>query len=321
VRSEGPRGMRRRNMGPPPALALVDSTDANPDANVFFEQRNGKVRMWKAEFLPSGGKERGPRLDPKKVGLARREELAKNLVEHEQFPNAMVNRMWGLFFGRGFVNPIDDFNDNNQAAHPELLDELAARFKHYNFDMKRLIRWITHSNAYHLSYVANKTNDKPEHETQFSRMIMKALSPEQLFESLMTSTRAEAAESAAKKKELRDKWLTSLIANFGDDEGNEVNFNGTIVQALMMMNGKEINDAISRDKKGTVALSMASSRNATTIVTELYLTALNRPPRPAERAGVMNKILLRRGFKDSPKAMYEDLFWALLNCNEFLLNH
>jgi hypothetical protein len=320
VRSEGPRGMRRR-MGPPAALLLTDDTEVNPDANVFFEQRNGKVRMHKAEFLPPEGKERGPRLDPNKKGLERRQELAKLLVEHEQFPKAMVNRMWGLFFGRGFVNPIDDFNDNNTAVHPELLNELAARFKHYNFDQKRLIRWITHSNAYHLSYVANKTNDKPEHETQFSRMIMKALSPEQLFESLMTATRAEQADSAAKKKELRDKWLTALIANFGDDEGNEVNFNGTIVQALMMMNGKEINDAITRDKKGSVAMAMASSRNPTAIITELYLTALGRPPRPAELRGVQAKMFLRAGFKDSPKAKYEDLFWALLNCNEFLLNH
>jgi hypothetical protein len=320
VRSEGPRNMRRR-MGPPPVLTLSDNESVNTDANVFFEMRNGKVRMWRAEFLPSEGKERGPRLDPKKKGLARREELAKFLTEHEMFPKAMVNRMWGLFFGRGFVNPIDDFNDNNQPSHPELLNELASRFKHYNYDLKKLIRWITHSNAYHLGYVANRTNDKPEHETQFSRMIMKSLSPEQLFESLMTATKAEQAESAAKKKELRDKWLTALIANFGDDEGNEVNFNGTIVQALMMMNGKEINDAISRPDKGSVALAMKKARTPASVITELYLTALNRPPRPAELRGVLNKISLRRGFKDSYKAQYEDLFWALLNCNEFLLNH
>ena len=306
-------------------------------------KRDGKVRLWRARFLPSGRQVRGPRLQPKKMGLARREKLAEYLVEHEMFPKAMVNRYWGLFLGRGFVNPIDDFNDKNQPSNPELLGTLAARFKRCNFDQKRLIRWITHSNAYHLSYVANKTNDKPEHETLFSRMIMKALSPEQLFESLMTATKAEQAESAAKKKELRDKWLTALIANL-DEEANEpgaspfcntivrpisiaddmrgaATCKGPLCQALMMMYGKEINDAISRDRKGAVALAMASSRNATNIITELYLTALNRPPRSAELGGVLTKGSLRRGFKDSPKAMYEDLLWALLNANEFLLNH
>ena len=44
--------------------------------------------------------------------------------------------------------------------------------------------------------------------------------------------------------------MQKLVRNFGDDEGNEVNFNGTIVQALLMMNGKEINDEIGVGKKG-----------------------------------------------------------------------
>jgi hypothetical protein len=321
VRRDPPPMRRNNRMMVRPDLTLEDDDSVNPDADVFFEQRNGKVKMWRAEFLPAPGKERGPRLDPAKKGLARREALAEFLVDHEMFPKALVNRMWGLFLGRGFVNPVDDFNDNNQASNPELLDELSSRFKHYNYDLKKLIRWITHSKAYHLSYVANPTNDKPEHEAQFSRMVMKSLSPEQLFESLMTATKAEVAETAATKKALRDRWLGTLITNFGDDEGNEVNFNGTIVQALMMMNGKDINDAIARPGKGTVALALASNRAPMVIVDRLYLAALNRKPKPHERAGVLNRIRLRAGFRDSAKAQYEDLFWALLNSNEFLLNH
>jgi hypothetical protein len=318
----GGNPMPRRMMGQPPALTLHDNEDINPDANVFFEQRNGKVRMWKAEFLPAGGKERGPRLDPKYKGVARREQLALYLVDHEMFPRAIVNRMWGLFLGRGFVNPTDDFNDNNKPTkeNGELLDEVAARFKHYNYDLKKLIRWITHSRAYHLSYVANPSNDKVEQEQLFSRMIMKAMTPEQLFESLMVATKAEAAENAKGKKALRDKWLGSLISNFGDDEGNEVNFNGTVVQALMMMNGQDINTAIARKDKGTVALAMRT-KGAGGVINELYLAALNRPPRASELRGIQAKMRLRGGFVDSLSAQYEDLFWALLNSNEFILNH
>src|SRR5262249_29488760 len=148
---------------------------------------------------------------------ARREQLARFVIDHDNFPRAVVNRMWGIFFGRGFVNPVDDFNENNQPSNPELLTELAGRLKHYNYDLKKLIRWICHSKAYNLSCVANKTNDKPEHEVLFSRMLLKSMSPEQLFESLMVATRAEAAESKAAKKDLKTRWLNSLISNFGDD--------------------------------------------------------------------------------------------------------
>jgi len=319
-----PPPMRRNNrMMVRPDLTLSDNENANPDANVFFEMRNGKVKMWKAEFLPAPGKERGTRLDATKKGLARREALADFLVDHEMFPKAIVNRMWGLFMGRGFVNPVDDFNDNNQASNPELLDELASRFKHYNYDFKKLIRWITHSRAYHLSHVANPTNDKPEHEALFSRMVMKSLSPEQLLESLLTATGAEAGDkgNVKQKADMRNRWLGSLISNFGDDEGNEVNFNGTIVQALMMMNGKDINDAIARPDQGTVAKAMKGVASKPAVIKKLYLAALNRPPRPAELNGVLYKINLRRGFKDSWTAQYEDLLWALVNSNEFLLNH
>jgi hypothetical protein len=305
-----------------PDLSLVDDVNVNPDATVFYEQRNGKMRMWVAEFLPPSGKERGPRMAAKLKGIARREALAQYIIDHDMFPTAQVNRVWGLFFGRGFVNPIDDFNDNNQPSHPELLKELADRFKHYNYDQKKLIRWITHSNAYHLSYVANKTNDKVEQETQFARMNMKAMSPEQLFESLMVATRADQAETKEAKAKLRADWLKGLITNFGDDEGNEITFNGTIVQALMMMNGKEINAAIARKDKGTVALAVRKG-SVPVVINDLYMAALNRPPRPTEVKQILAKIHLRavRAGKDTPAAAYEDLFWALLNSNEFILNH
>src|SRR5262249_50406662 len=75
VRREG-APVARRGM-PPGSLALSDDDSVNPDATVYYEQRNGKVRMWKAEFLPPTGKERGAKLTPKTKGLARREELAR----------------------------------------------------------------------------------------------------------------------------------------------------------------------------------------------------------------------------------------------------
>jgi hypothetical protein len=317
-------------------LTLRDDENVAKDAFVYYEKRNGVILTAPAEFLPPGDEERGAQLPPRTRGMQRREMLAQFVVEHPQFPKAIVNRMWGVFFGRGFVNPIDDFNDQNQPSNPELLDELAARFKHYNYDFKRLIRWICNSNPYNLSCVANRTNDKPEQEALFSRMIMKAMSPEQLFESLLVAAKLEAGESKTGKKDLKDKWLGTLISNFGDDEGNEVNFNGTVVQALLMMNGKDINDAIARKDKGTVALAIAYGSRVRGAPAEregaairyMYLTALNREPTKREMAAILPQFALsnrnpqlRMNDLRNPNRRYEDLFWALLNSNEFILNH
>lgn len=310
-------------------LSLKDDENVVKNAFVFFEKRNGVILTARAEFLPGGEEKHGAQLPAGTAGVQRREKLADFVIDHPQFPKAIVNRMWGVFFGRGFVNPIDDFNDQNQPSNPELLDEVSARFKHYNYDFKKLIRWICNSNPYNLSCVANKTNDKPEHEALFSRMIMKAMSPEQLFESLMVATKAEVAESKTAKKDLKQQWLGTLISNFGDDEGNEVNFNGTIVQALLMMNGKDINEAIARKDKGTVALAVEAgtrARSEKVAIHYMFLCALNREPTKKELDAILPQFaLLKRNVWandiKNPNRRYEDLFWALLNSNEFILNH
>jgi hypothetical protein len=306
-------------------LTLRDNANLARSGLVYYEKRNGVILTARPEFLPNGDEKHGAQLPADMQGVQRREKLAEFILDHPQFPKAIVNRMWGVFFGRGFVNPIDDFNDQNQPSNPELLDEVAARFKHYNYDCKKLIRWICNSNPYNLSCVANRTNDKTEQEALFSRMIMKAMSPEQLFESLMVATKAEAAESKTGKKALKDRWLNTLINNFGDDEGNEVNFNGTVVQALMMMNGRDINDAIARKDKGAVALAIRN-RTEKAAINELFLTALNRLPTDKEAATIARQFRLRDpslNLNDyrNPNRRYEDLFWALLNSNEFILNH
>jgi hypothetical protein len=236
--------------------------------------------------------------------------------------------MWGQFFGRGFTKVVDDFGEHNPVSHPELLDKLAADFIKYKYRPRDLIRWICNSEAYGLSSAANETNEKEDAEPFFSRMLLKAMSPEQLFESLMVATRAAVAETRASKEKLRQEWMGKLIVNFGDDEGNEATFNGTVVQALLLMNGPDINKAIADVNKGTVAMVL-KKRGVTprSAMLDLYMASLNRPPTAEEYARILSpamvrlpRMINRLDFKYYT-ALYQDLFWALLNCNEFILNH
>lgn len=341
-------------------LGLEDDSDVNPKGSIWFDNtRKAVVGIAKAEFLEKDAKGNKQRLrpDPK---LTRREQLAKYITKSDYFPKAYVNRMWGHFFGRGFTNPgpVDDFGEHNPITHPmlpndlvaklmklsgpipeelakevkkldedkdhdHLVDYLAKEFKKYGNNPRDLIRWICNSEAYNLSSVANKTNEKADTEPFFSRMLLKAMSPEQLFESLMTATQAEQAETKDAKKNLRENWMKNLIVNFGDDEGNEVTFNGTVVQALILMNGKEINEAISNPTKGTVAtVCHAHGRNQAKTLDLLYLSALNRLPTSREYALIVQRSRVT-GAADlkNPLAPWQDLFWALVNSNEFILNH
>jgi hypothetical protein len=308
-----------------PTLELADDPSVDRDALVFYETRSGKELQTKATFLDGSkisSREDNGSKDPIS-GLERRQELADRIIAYPTFAKAYVNRIWAHFFGRGFTSPIDDFNSENEPTNPELLDGLAEKFKHYGYNQKDLIRWICNSNAYSLSCVANRSNEKPDSEALFCRMPLKAMSPESLLESLLVATQSEATKDLDAKKALREKWMNNLIANFGDDEGNEVSFNATVVQALLMMNGQDINDAIApkeRDK-GTVARAYKKhGSNPRAVIKELYLAALNRPPTYREYEKVLSAAASRRRDKD-PLAVYQDVFWALLNSNEFILNH
>src|SRR5437879_6516781 len=127
----------------------------------------------------------------------------------------------------------------------------------------------------------------------------------------MVASQADMNMKREDREKLRDNWMKNLIVNFGDDEGNEVTFNGTVVQALMLMNGKEINNAVSNKEKGTMANALRMKTLATRI-RYLYLAALNRPPTPLELQSVNKEIkLIEMGrVKDkNPDALYQDIFW------------
>jgi hypothetical protein len=308
---DAPKGRPGDRMMKEEPLELTDNSAFNSEGVIFYEQRNGVVLPTKPVFLDGS----------KSSTKNRRRELATFVTESPYFARAYVNRIWAHFFGRGFTNPVDDFGPENEPSHPELLEELATQFKHYGYDPRRLIRWICNSDAYNLSSTTNKTNEKADAEPYFARMLLKSLSPEQLFESLIVATQAEMFESPVGRRRIRDAWIRNLTSSFGDDEGNEVTFNGTVVQALLMMNGGDIQQAISSTKKGTVPLAIVTKRSPRAVIQFLYMAALNRPATDRDVDRVM------RIYSNAPVSsrdglsFWQDVFWALLNSNEFILNH
>ena len=301
---------------------------------VYFEKRNGVVLQAKAEFLASGEDPVGGRLPMKDdlpvSGVERRASWPTTSITHDISPRPIVNRMWGVFFGRGFVNPMDDFNDQNQPSNPELLDELAVRLKNYNYDQKKLIRWICNSDAYNLSCVANSTNDKPGAGSAVQPHADEVDEPGAAVRVAGGGHQGRGRrEQGRQEGRARPSGWTRWSVNFGDDEGNEVNFNGTVVQALLMMNGEDINDAIGREDKGTVALAMKKHGDRPALVIkELFLATLNREPTAKEMTIITSQfrfhpahIKLQAEDNTKPERKYQDLLWALVNSNEFLLNH
>lgn len=315
-------------------IELVDQDWAgeggNPEeAELYYELRNGQMKVAfpvfidgreisKSGYLP-GTLENGT-----PYGAHRRRELANFIKSSPYFSRAIVNRIWGQFLGYGFTRPVDDLGDHNPPSHPELLDGLAARFEEGRYDLKALARWIVLSRAYGLSSRMTKDNEADDpalgEKPRFSRFYLRQMQAEQLYESLLTATQADRAsgnaEEAAKKK---DQWLSQFVIAFGTDEGDDATtFNGSIPQVLMMFNGDLIKQATTSGKGAFLDTVAAGPKPPKAKVEALYLAALARKPTKKELTAAEALVKAREGILTGA---LQDVWWAILNSNEFIINH
>ena len=81
-----------------------------------------------------------------------RAELAQKVTSpyNRYFARNMVNRMWAELIGRGFYEPVDDFQD--VVTHREAMDYLADEFVANGYDIRALIKMILLTETYALGH-------------------------------------------------------------------------------------------------------------------------------------------------------------------------
>lgn len=227
--------------------------------------------------------------------------------ENPYFARAAVNRLWAHFFGRGFVNPLDNFDESNPPSHPELLDRLAKEFTSSGFDLKHLARCIANSKTYQRTHLPTPGNEADT--VAFSHMAVKVLTPEALFDS-----RALATRGGTERPEAREQFTRTFRF---DDESSPTEYIQGIPQLLRLMNAPVVGSA--KGDRGTTNIErlISSSTDRTEAITTLFLAALSRRPTASE-VELMSDYLSRR--KDDREG-YRGVLWILLNSSEFALNH
>ncbi len=298
-----------------------EGSGADPsEAILYYELRNGLLQSAFPVFVDGTEISKSGYLDDSD----RRTELGKLVTKSSYMDKTMVNRMWAHFLGYGFTKPIDDLGPHNPASHPALLDYLGEEFRKNSFDIKELIRWITLSEAYSLSSKitsGNKADDPLLGETpKFTHFYLRQMSAEQLYESLLVATQAHKTRGSYEDQEkVKAEWLQQFTIAFGTDEGDEATtFNGTIPQALMMFNGDLIKQATSIEPGSFLTTVAASKLRPAQKIEYLFQAAVSRSPNNAE-LDIANKLLVAR--KGDAAAALQDMFWAVLNSNEFIMQH
>jgi hypothetical protein len=287
-------------------------------AVVFYELRNGVTRTAYPVFVD------GTEISPSGYvnETNRRQELGKLIVGSPDLARTIVNRMWAHFLGYGFTKPVDDLGPHNPPSHPVLFDELSDAFRERSYDLRQLMTWIVLSRPYQLSSTPtaeNQSDDPASGETpRFTHFYPRQLRAEELYQSLLLAGQAGAEGSYEEQERQRREWLRQFVIAFGTDEGDETTtFNGSIPQALMMFNGELVQSATKTDNGTLLAQLAASSLKPTDKVSQLFLAAVARRP-TKEEVDLAAQLFRVRG---DEAGMLQDLWWALLNSNEFILNH
>ena len=264
-----------------------------------------------------------------------RRDLARWMTSHPYFAEAAVNRIWSSFFGRGIVDPVDDFRSTNPPTHPELLEKLAQDFRDHGHDLRHLMRLIATSRTYQLSGLVTETNkdDLINYSHAMSRpldaeVLLDAISdttgvPE-VFSTAVSDTNASGAGQApvgtrAINLHQSDLYFSRFLDVYGRPNRLSVperNAKANLSQALDMLAGLTYNEKLAA-KGSRLGRLLESSAPDNEIIEKFYLVALGRSPTRQETADLSKLI----GQQSTREEGLKDFVWALISSREFAENH
>lgn len=264
--------------------------------------------------------------DPRKV-LAEWMTTSGNRL----FRRNLANRIWGHFFGRGIVHPIDDVRISNPASNEPLLEEIGRRLgEDYGYDAKQLVRDICLSRTYQTSPTTNESNVGDE--SRFSHAYLRRLRSDVLFDCLSQALeykhpfRRSTAERAVVMFEggRYDNFNSYFFTTFGQAKREsvctcETQTDASLSQALHLINGGTIDSTLQRNPV-LIPRLMRQHDNSEAIVRALYIRILTRRPTPEELAAML-EIDPKSPDDRTQQKFYSSVAWALVNSNEFLFSH
>ncbi|HEX5105318.1 MAG TPA: DUF1549 and DUF1553 domain-containing protein, partial [Pirellulaceae bacterium] len=246
--------------------------------------------------------------------------------DNPYFAKALVNRLWGHFFGRGIVHEVDDLRQTNPPSNQELLDALARDFIEHKFDVKHIIQKLLTSQVYQLSAEPTPQN---EHDQQnFARYYARRMPAEVLLDALDqatgTKTRFSGVAASSRAVDLPHEGFGSYFLDAFDRPRRvttcecERSSGATLAQVLLLANSDEIENKLA-DGNGKIAKLVETKRPTKEIVEELFLGAFSRPPRDAELTAAL--ATASAAGQNNERQALEDVLWTLINSREFMFNH
>jgi hypothetical protein len=253
--------------------------------------------------------------------MERRTALARYITSpgNPWFAKAFVNRIWGQLVGEGFYMPIDDIGPERTANHPAALDALSTGFTSSGYDIAWLFRAIVNTEAYQRQI---RSRD-PNQTIPFAAAAPARLRADLLYDSIATvlGFKEQDQEQVSQANEMpmgpyarRPNRRREFHQLFGFDPSTRPEeVNGTIPQALFMMNSGFVNSLIRATGQTRLHQLLDKYKNDDDAIMELFILVHAREPSAREAQTCRDYI---REFNNRQEA-FEDILWSLLNSTEF----
>ncbi|MGH9673674.1 MAG: DUF1553 domain-containing protein [Bryobacteraceae bacterium] len=275
--------------------------------------------------------------------------LARSLTGDVQFGRAIVNYLWREFFGRGLVEPANQFDparldpDNPppepwtlQPTHPRMLNEVAREFIDGGYDLKALMRKIVNSETYQLaSRFEGEWN--PAWEPLFARKFVRRLWGEEIHDAIVQTsglpvsypipdtvrgnyTISWAMQFPEPRMSARGAGVLQFLDSFyrGNRDDAQRRQDGSATQAMNLMNDTFVMSRIRATGSGDAAslLQKLLPLSDEEVINQMWLTVLSRYPTAEESTKA--RATLATGMR---RQQGEDLLWVLYNKTDFFFNY
>ena len=272
--------------------------------------------------------------------------LARKITSDFQFARASVNYLWAHFFGRGIVDPPNQFDparldpDNPppepwtlQPSNARLLNALAKRFAEGGYNLKALMREIANSDAYQLSSRYPGKWD-PAWEKLFARKSVRRLWAEEIHDAIAQSSgllpsyrvtgfsdlgfgpvqwAMKLPETVGVPGGAVNAFLDSFLRGNRDDADRKDE--GSPLQALYLMNDSFVASRTAPTGANANRLIDLTQRDEA-LVDAMFLGILSRLPSVDEKAAAVAAL----GAGNRAQAA-QNLAWALYNKVDFVFNY
>ena len=132
--------------------------------------------------------------------------------DNPYFTKVIVNRLWAEVFGRGIVEPLDDWSETTTVSHPELIDYLCKVMKATDYDVKQFMRVLYHTRLFESAVAAQEA--KMGGSFDFRGPILRRMSAEEIHDSFIVLEFGNQDSTTNRRMEHQWENYAQSVENF-----------------------------------------------------------------------------------------------------------